>query len=742
MTPTGRFPLSVSKYEVYTECPAQFRLVYPQAFGDQPVLRAAADITAFGRIEHEAIEFYIRHLLDTKQASAPQDVDRVWLAFVAQRDGGVPPALTASVLHLLRQFAGRHRLDLDRVWRPEAELAVTHEGKPTEWFARDVFLRSKLDLPLVDGWDAQIIDWKCLDKHQELRRADGSMVRAGEVRVGDRLLAWDGQGFVPDAVVAVGDGGVQPCVDVTTVYGRRMRVSANHPVLVASEWREAGALRPGDPLRVCDVLPTGACVSADEARLLGYLIADGGLARSTPTIAKKEPAVRAEIETLCCRLGFTFKPDNAQGRPQFCIGGATEFVRRHGLQHCGARDKRVPPAVMASGADVAAAFLSGYLDGDGHVHPTRHEVTACTISDGLAADLHDLLWRLGVKARLWKHDNKRVRGQPYDVWYVAVSRHEDVAALARIVALACSHKRERLAGHAAAFATPPRDRWGRTPPHRAAMIEAVAGVTPLPPQPTVAITMATHGTFVTSGIVTHNTGWAVAASDQAVYDDLQARTYAMMLNLFNPAIQRVRVTLDFVRFDIRRSAVFELADFTEAWAFWLAASEGVEAALAQKGYQKLWAARPGPHCSLCEVAVHCPVAREPRAEIACVDAASAQETAAALVALDALRGALTKQLKAWVDGHGPVDVNGLRYQYWKTESYAYEVYRFIQLAKDHGVEYNHLLTVSREELKKVAKKHKAFVDAVDAIKTDRSGTRFEAKKWEAGPAALPPAPAA
>jgi hypothetical protein len=65
------------------------------------------------------------------------------------------------VRRILNRFAQGFRLDVDRVWMPEAEMAVTWDGHPCTWQAPTVGLRGKADLALLlDRQTAHVWDWK------------------------------------------------------------------------------------------------------------------------------------------------------------------------------------------------------------------------------------------------------------------------------------------------------------------------------------------------------------------------------------------------------------------------------------------------------------------------------------------------------------------------------------------------------------------------------------------------------
>lgn len=148
-------PLSPSRARAFTECPWRFRQTYIRKV---PTL--SADPLESGSLFHEAAEMYLRHLVQEKAESLPQDVPMVWGRFVSTRPGLINERFYDDLKRLLSRFAHHYRLDLDRLWDVEVQLAVDAEGKPAEWTAPDVFVRGRGDAVFVDGDRGFIHDWK------------------------------------------------------------------------------------------------------------------------------------------------------------------------------------------------------------------------------------------------------------------------------------------------------------------------------------------------------------------------------------------------------------------------------------------------------------------------------------------------------------------------------------------------------------------------------------------------------
>ncbi|UTC29793.1 terminase large subunit [Bajunvirus bajun] len=106
---------------------------------------------------------------------------------------------------------------------------------------------------------------------------DGSWKRLGDIVPGDHVVS--GEGNVCK-VTKVHEQGVQPILRIHTKHGRQIDSAPDHSFRVGSTWKQAGDLKPGDPLDVVgshDLRWNASGVSDTRMfRLAGYLSAQGG----------------------------------------------------------------------------------------------------------------------------------------------------------------------------------------------------------------------------------------------------------------------------------------------------------------------------------------------------------------------------------------------------------------------------------------------------------------------------------
>jgi replicative DNA helicase len=225
----------------------------------------------------------------------------------------------------------------------------------------------------------------------------------------------------PARASAVMRSGVQQVYRLTTRLGRRVDLTANHPLLTLEGWRELRELSPGARIAVPRVLRRigrPRQVRDAELVLLAALIADGNLTNRTPRFCYgPNSPVLGEVERAVADYGLRLRHD---GHGNASISGGhgarsnpvTEMLKRHGIWNKRSDDKFVPAEVFELDHEAIARFLSVLFGCDGYVHESERisHVGYCTISDELARDVQHLLLRLGIVSTIRELPRKVYEG--------------------------------------------------------------------------------------------------------------------------------------------------------------------------------------------------------------------------------------------------------------------------------------------------------------------------------------------
>jgi len=129
---------------------------------------------------------------------------------------------------------------------------VSSEVTKTYWLneiypkeIREVHLNGDLHIH-----DLSYLSVYCVSSQEHIITCNGSKV-AKDVKIGDKLIGFDGVGFKPTQVVEVFSREVEELLEIEfEYYGKKqkIRVTGEHPLLTTVGWKEAKLLVPGDEI--------------------------------------------------------------------------------------------------------------------------------------------------------------------------------------------------------------------------------------------------------------------------------------------------------------------------------------------------------------------------------------------------------------------------------------------------------------------------------------------------------------
>ena len=374
--------------------------------------------------------------------------------------------------------------------------------------------------------DAQFLE--CVVPGTMVSMADGSRRAVENLVAGDDLVSWDGEKLTTAKVAVVGVPPTKPLITIRTARGRELVASHDHPVLArrtmrtpggrpasGEEWIPLGELAEGMHVKVALAAPIEPTTSLtpDHAYFLGAMVGDGYIRKGVCSFSCEQPATVEKVDgilaTLGGRLSFRSGVDydvltNGVGRggsPTRDLMNESGQVGRH------SHTKTVPDLVMTSGPGAWAGFLSGYFDADGSVRDPGSDTTDAAYFSSTSLELLEgcqhLLAMLGVQSSIYPMSAggpREVMGQECVAkpsWGLYVMGVAPLRALAAELDLTHPEKSRRLKQH---LDSPPSryrdDVFG---------FDRVTEVEHLGPGETVGVEVEGTHTFVTAGIVTHNT---------------------------------------------------------------------------------------------------------------------------------------------------------------------------------------------------------------------------------------------
>ena len=392
---------------------------------------------------------------------------------------------------------------------------------------------------------------KCVASSEYLDLSDGSRVKAADLvgREFELLTLVDGK---PTAVGARAEwNAVEPVWELETETGKRVVRNAEHPLYVGDPvsgrnkdvspcgWRGLASITPGQVVAASGALPAFGPeemrLPEDEVKLLAYMIGDGGLTQPTVRFSQEPGVQLEEMRAIVERFGARLVPhhgvdyrivgtETRTSRSRSRSGATThrfnrvaEMLKRHGLAGKHSREKRVPEAVFGLPRDQLAMFLSRLYSTDGWAYCRQPglrrlgtvEIGFCSASEGLVRDVQQLLLRLGISARVrqrttvnaWCVNINDARQAVAFADEVGIFGKERAVEAVREVALGIRQKGKK------------REKWRLRNSPAGTHWETVTSVRRVGVEPTVAIEVPDHHTFLTA-FWEHNTHLAVAVMNE------------------------------------------------------------------------------------------------------------------------------------------------------------------------------------------------------------------------------------
>jgi hypothetical protein len=272
---------------------------------------------------------------------------------------------------------------------------------------------------------------KCIAEGEQVLLADGSYVPIQNIdMVGVSVASLNEDTMRFEAKPArLAFNGIKNVVKVTTRTGRTVTLTDNHPLLTKSGWKLTSEVRVGEAIAAPIELPFfgNEEFPREQLRLLGYLIADGGLTKaSTPTFTKHDHEVVADFIRCAETVGCTLTPSKKVFGEYWVTSHGKEnnivnLLKTNELIGKKSNAKVIPDFIFRLKKKLIAEFLSALFTCDGSIFDKK--TGACfeygTTSKVLARQVDHLLTRFGLVSKV-RERWQIVAGKPYCSWTVSI----------------------------------------------------------------------------------------------------------------------------------------------------------------------------------------------------------------------------------------------------------------------------------------------------------------------------------
>lgn len=283
---------------------------------------------------------------------------------------------------------------------------------------------------------------KCIAEGECVLLADGRYIPIEKIKDGEYVPSYDlhSQRFFPRKAY-LAQNGRKEVFCVTTRSGRTVTLTSKHPLLTKENgWKTLSKLKVGDKIAApAEVSVFGNGDSFFELmRILGYLIADGGLTgNSTPTFTKQDPIVLEDMKACLAKFDCKLKPVRFSAIDYYVVskdGGKGKqnkictILRNLGMLEKAARQKFIPEFIFTLRKELIAEFLAALFSCDGSVYGKgtgQWVFEYCSTSKVLAEQVNHLLMRFGIVCKI-QMGTQTISGRPYYSWTVATGERSEL----------------------------------------------------------------------------------------------------------------------------------------------------------------------------------------------------------------------------------------------------------------------------------------------------------------------------
>ena len=258
---------------------------------------------------------------------------------------------------------------------------------------------------------------KCLSYQSLIMQPDGSLISIGDMvqeRKGSVVSLDEETGrFQANEIDDWIESGIQGVYEICTRTGRKVTITAEHPLLTTFGWEKMKNISLGDEIAVPKSLPFFGNASMDRHKLilLAYIIAEGSLSFGGVSVSKKNPVALQEILDAVTEMG-----DQLITWPNSISHFVVSLKKKHnkydhkdthtrkwlvglGITNPKSKDKIIPAEVFQQKKTSLALFLSVLFDCDGSVESSG-SVSYSSASEQMIHQVQHLLLRFKVVSKI------------------------------------------------------------------------------------------------------------------------------------------------------------------------------------------------------------------------------------------------------------------------------------------------------------------------------------------------------
>ena len=229
------------------------------------------------------------------------------------------------------------------------------------------------------------------------------------------------------------DNGYKDCLEITTNTGRTITVTKNHPLFIAGQWVLAENVSVGDWIALARRFPHATKIDVPDyhAKLLGYLLGDGGCTTSTINFTKDNKQIIGELRGIA--RSFSCELSNTGGRISYRFrrikgyegkNKVTQFVSDYKINTL-SKNKVIPEDVFVWSKKNIALMLNRLFACDGYIDKRNGSIEYCSASHKMIKQVQDLLLKFGIHSGIY-YKNAKCGDKYFDAWRLFITLDFDL----------------------------------------------------------------------------------------------------------------------------------------------------------------------------------------------------------------------------------------------------------------------------------------------------------------------------
>ncbi len=318
------------------------------------------------------------------------------------------------------------------------------------------------------------------------------------------------------------------CLEITTSFGKSLRCSKDHPILVKDKFIEAKNLKLGDKIKIIEEIPLFGNYSPKYARVIGWMIGDGSYGKDqVARLSNCEPEI---LDFIKSNFKYSVQREHRTklGKlyQEIAVLGFCKFLREEGVYGQTKLKKTFPIKIGQYSKEALSELIGGFFDTDGYVYCRKAkgsdlaEISVSSASKQLLEMLSLLLIKFGIHGRM--RERKPRENNPLDknsYYEYTIADSVSLLNFCNSIKLYPKVKQERLDKIKEIFSK-------KLPTSKRE--EKIISIEDIGLQTIYNLTADNTHTYVANGIVTHNTeGSDFSGALEMIYNPLGYNVYGV-----------------------------------------------------------------------------------------------------------------------------------------------------------------------------------------------------------------------